>query len=158
MEIGEGVDMSSMAIIELCALSREQVAELQLLMRELAPDIMVSAEKLNNAAQAAGTHLFVAIGQDGHIVGCASLCELESPTGRKASVEDVVVLNDYRGRGISRALMEHVIAYASRELKDVELHLTSHPSRVAANALYRSLGFEKRDTNFYRMRIRENDN
>jgi hypothetical protein len=34
------------------------------------------------------------------------------------------------------------------------LDLTSSPSRVAANELYLKLGYEKRETNIYRMKLR----
>ena len=35
----------------------------------------------------------------------------------------------------------------------IDLHLTSMPSRVEANALYQALGFEQRDTNVYKMNL-----
>ena len=143
-----------MEIIEVYSLTEGQVSDLRQLMSELTPDITVSAEMLENVVNASGTHLFAAI-DDGHIVGCASLCVFDSPTGRKASVEDVVVLSSYRGKHIGKDLMEHVISYACRELKNVDLHLTSRPTRVAANALYQSLGFEKRETNCYKMKIQK---
>ena len=133
----------------------KSVSELIILMKELAPDLDVSAPMLHNAAESRGTHLFAAIDNGEHIVGCASLCVFDSPTGRKASVEDVVVLSSYRGQGLGKRLMGHLVEYARNNLGDIDLHLTSHPTRVAANALYQSLGFEKRDTNFYWMKIRQ---
>ena len=144
-----------MEIVELHSLSHHQVAEIQQLMKELAPDIKVSAEILERVVASHDTHLFAAFDNDSHIVGCATLCVFDSPTGRKASVEDVVVLSLYRGQGLGKRLMEHLIDYARENLGDMDLHLTSHPTRVAANALYQSLGFEKRNTNFYRMKIRK---
>lgn len=142
-----------MDIVELHSLSYDQVVTLLQLMKELAPEREVSTEMLENVVASANTHLFAALNNEGHIVGCASLCVFDSPTGRKASVEDVVVSSSTRGQGIGRGLMEFLIEFARRELGNVDLHLTSKPTRVAANALYRSLGFEKRDTNFYRMKI-----
>ena len=143
-----------MEIIEVYSLTEGQVSDLRQLMSELTPDITVSAEMLENVVNASGTHLFAAI-DDGHIVGCASLCVFDSPTGRKASVEDVVVLSSYRGNHIGKDLMEYLINYASRNLGDVDLHLTSRPTRVAANNLYRSLGFQQCETNVYKLKIRE---
>lgn len=35
----------------------------------------------------------------------------------------------------------------------IELELTSRPSNVTANAWYQKLGFEKRETNVYRMKL-----
>ena len=95
----------------------------------------------------------MAVGDDEHIIGCASLCVFHSPTGRKANIEDVVVGAGFRGQGIGRALMEHIIEFARRELAPVDLNLTSRPERVAANEMYRKLGFERRGTNVYRMRV-----
>lgn len=144
-----------MIIRELQVLTDGQKADLIRLIKELAPDIKVNAEVLERVVESPGTHLFAALDNEGHIIGCASLCVFESPTGRKASVEDVVVLSSCRGQHLGRDLMEHLIGYAHENLGDVDLHLTSHPTRVAANALYQSLGFEKRGTNFYRMKIRK---
>ena len=100
------------------------------------------------------THSFAAVEDDGHVFGCATLCVFDTSTGRKASVEDVVVNPECRGQHIGRKLMEHIIDFARRELGDVELHLTSNPRRVAANNLYRSVGFQQRETNVYNMEIK----
>ena len=142
----------AVTIHELKKLNASQASDLLSLMKELNAEIPVTRAMLANAAKASKTHLFVAL--DGkRIVGCASLCVFESPTGRKASVEDVVVTSAFRGQGIGRALMEHVIDYARRELLPVDLHLTSSPWRTEANELYQSLGFIQRDTNMYRLSL-----
>lgn len=140
-----------MKILELQTLTPSQTADLLDLMHELDPTIAVTGEMLEQAAEAPGTHLFAAVGDDGRILGCASLCVFDSPTGRKASVEDVVVSSRARRQGIGRALMDHIIGYALRELAPIDLHLTSRPERVAANEMYKRIGFEKRVTNVYRM-------
>ena len=46
------------------------------------------------------------------------------------------------------------LSFARRELGDVDLHLTSSSRRVAANNLYRSVGFQQRETNVYNLEIR----
>lgn len=141
-----------MTITELHALTPAQVSEVLALMRELDPEITVTEEMLLRAVEAPGTHFFAAV-DEACIVGCACLCVFDSPTGRKASVEDVVVGSACRGRGIGRALMEHIIDFARRELAPIDIHLTSRPHRTAANALYRSLGFVPRETNIYRLTL-----
>ena len=45
---------------------------------------------------------------------------------------------------IGRALMNEIIGFARRNLAPLDLHLTSRPERVAANGMYRKLGFERR--------------
>lgn len=142
-----------MRIAELTSLSEAQVLDILALMHELDPEISVTSAMLQRAVEAAGTHFFAALEDDGHVMGCASLCVFDSPTGRKASVEDVVVSSSCRGRGIGRQLVEAILDFARRELAPVEIHLTSRPHRVAANELYRSLGFQQKETNVYRLCI-----
>ena len=135
-------------------LTEAQMTDVQVLIKELVPGLSVSPEQLAALIATPGTHFFAAVEDDGHIVGCATLCVFDTPTGRKASVEDVVVNPACRGQHIGRKLMEHIIDFARRELGDVELHLTSNPKRVAANNLYRSVGFQQRETNVYNLEIK----
>lgn len=44
--------------------------------------------------------------------------------------------------------MKHLLAEAARMKVDC-IHLTSNPTREAANALYQKIGFEKKETNCY---------
>lgn len=141
-------------IVELKSLTESQALDVQAMMKELVPGLSVSVGRLVSIAEASGTHFFAAVVDDGHIVGCATLCVFDTPTGRKACVEDVVVNPACRGQHIGRKLMEHIIDFARRELGDVDLHLTSSPRRVAANNLYRSVGFQQRETNVYNLEIR----
>ena len=143
-----------MEIIEAKALTESQVLDIQDLIKELVHGLSASRERLTTLVAAPGTHFFAAVEDDGHVVGCATLCVFDTPTGRKACVEDVVVNPACRGQHIGRKLMEHIIDFARRELGDVDLHLTSSPRRVAANNLYRSVGFQQRETNVYNLEIR----
>jgi ribosomal protein S18 acetylase RimI-like enzyme len=86
---------------------------------------------------------------DDLIVGSLTLACYRIPTGLKAWIEDVVVDDSVRGRGVGAALNRAAIAEARRRgAKNVSL--TSRSSREAANRLYRRLGFEPYDTNLYR--------
>lgn len=60
----------------------------------------------------------------------------------------------YRGRGLGRMLVERALAFA-RECAPVTVMLTSRPSREAANALYRAVGFSLKQTNLYKLDINE---
>ena len=142
-----------MRYLELCTLTDSQIADLLGLMKELNPEIPVTALQQQRAVGAPGTRIFVAENDEKHIVGCVTLCVYESPTGRKASVEDVVVSSAYRGQGIGRTLLQRMIDFASTKLAPIDLHLTSMPSRVDANALYQALGFKQRETNVYAMSL-----
>ena len=143
-----------MDIIRLQSVTESQIQEILELMRELDPKICVTPAMIRQTVAAEGT-CFFALMDGAHIVGCASLCVFYSPTGRKAHVEDVVVLSSYRGQQLGRKLMEHLFDYARTELKEVDIYLTSRPQRVAANELYQSLGFRRKETNVYKLKIRE---
>ena len=140
-----------MNIIQLHTLTQEQIQDLLGLMKELNPEIDVTAEMLEAVAADPAARFFAAIGPDGHIVGTATLCISHSPTGRKGGIEDLVVSQACRGQGLGRQLMEHIIGYARTELSPIVLHLTSRPARVAANRLYRALGFQPYETNVYKL-------
>ena len=143
-----------MRYIELCTLTESQIDDLLGLMKELTAELTVTRQQQQRSVAAPGTRIFIAENDEKHIVGCATLCVFESPTGRKASVEDVVVLPAYRGQGIGRTLLERIINFARTKLAPIDLRLTSNPTRTEANALYQALGFEKRDTNVYKMEIK----
>lgn len=143
-----------MIIKELSSLSESQVKDVISLMGELTPGIVVTREMLLRAVDSATSHFFAILEEDDRIIGCATLCVFDSPTGRKASVEDVVVSSSYRGQRLGKLLMERVIEFAKTELHNVEIHLTSRPHRVAANQLYQQLGFQKKETNVYVMKVR----
>lgn len=121
----------------------------------LLPQLSSGAEPLTAATaerlRAAGTHLFVATKGEA-VAGMATLVGACTPTGRKWWVEDVVVDAAHRGAGVGRALVQHLVAYA-RSHGGGQLQLTSRPERVAANALYRSLGFAQKQTNVYAMQL-----
>ena len=96
--------------------------------------------------------ILVARDEGGAIVGVATLVAFPIPTGARAWVEDVVVDESARGRGVGAALLAAAVARA-RAGGCRTVDLTSRPSREAANRLYARAGFEKRDTNVYRLTL-----
>lgn len=85
----------------------------------------------------------------GRIIGSLTLAVFRIPTGVRAWIEDVVVDNTYRGRGIGEALTRAALERARQEgARTVDL--TSRPTREAANRLYQRVGFKLRQTNLYR--------
>lgn len=99
------------------------------------------------------SHIFVARDGSGQIAGMATVCCFTIPTGRHATIEDVVVLPEFRGIGIGRRLVEEVLAYLKASGYGYKVGLTSRPSRMEANALYRSMGFRQKETNVYTMDV-----
>jgi ribosomal protein S18 acetylase RimI-like enzyme len=99
------------------------------------------------------TFFFIAEPDDKEIAGILTLVVYLIPTGTKFWIEDVVVDESYRGQGIGKGLVLHAVEVAkSMGAKSVDL--TSRPFRIAANQLYRDLGFELRETNVYRYPVR----
>ena len=88
--------------------------------------------------------------RDGEIVGSMTLALFRIPTGLRAWIEDVVVDESARRRGVGGALNREAIARATQAgARTVDL--TSGPKRQAARDLYATLGFEPRDTTVYRL-------
>ena len=86
---------------------------------------------------------------DGEILGALTLVVFRIPTGIRAWIEDVVVDDRARGKGVGELLNRFALDLArTKGAKTVEL--TSRPSREAANRLYRRIGFVPRETNVYR--------
>ena len=139
----------TMQIVELKEVTAQQIGDLKGLMKEFSERVTMTEEALLNVLKDDNSHLF-ALMAEGVVVGCATLCVFHSPMGRKASVEDVVVSSICRGRHWGRTLMERMLEEAQK-LAPIEVQLTSKPKRVAANALYQSLGFQRKETNCYRL-------
>ncbi len=110
---------------------------------------MLSAAEIQGLVRSEASHLLLARDDDGSILGSMTLVVFVIPTGVRAWIEDVVVDEAARGRGVGEALNRQALALAD-ELGARTVDLTSRPSRVAANALYKKLGFEERETNIYR--------
>ena len=136
---------------EITELTPALAQDLLLLMQQLSPQKTITEEMLRVVVESPESHLY-AILDEGRAIACATLCVYHSPTGCKASVEDVIVLSACRGKHLGEYLMQRVIA-AARAWAPIDLHLTSRPSRGAANALYRKLGFLLRETNPYSMTL-----
>ena len=132
---------------ELITYTDSDFADLAVLMRELSGNIVFTRESLERMLADDNSHLYV-IREGGRIVACACLCIFHQPFSTDATIESVVALSSMRGRGLGRKLMEHLLAEAARMNVDC-IHLTSKPQREAANALYRKLGFERKETNCY---------
>lgn len=140
-----------MEIQELHNYTQAQFEDLKQLIAELSDRVNLTQTDLMLVLKDSNSHLYVILESE-HIIGCATLCVFHSPTGTKASIEDVVVSSAYRGQHLGKQLMEYVLEQA-QAYAPIELHLTSNPMRVAANKLYQSLGFQKKETNCYQMAI-----
>jgi ribosomal protein S18 acetylase RimI-like enzyme len=111
----------------------------------------VTRDRIERVLAHAGTSVIVAR-VDGQIVGSATLVRLLTLVGQFGHVEEVVVDESARGQGIGTALLAALIDLARHDGLDF-VELTSRSAREAANRLYRSIGFERRETNVYRLML-----
>jgi ribosomal protein S18 acetylase RimI-like enzyme len=113
-----------------------------------------SEVELGEVVASPATDLFIALADDGTIVGISTLAVFRIPTGLRAWIEDVVVDDSARRTGVGDALTQAMLDRA-RERGCITVDLTSRPSRDAANNLYQKAGFTLRETNVYRFDLRE---
>jgi GNAT superfamily N-acetyltransferase len=124
------------------------------LLPQLNPKLAIPTNKKLRAllADPATTLLLAREGET--IVGTATLIVYTTPAWRKARIEDVVVDERARGRGVGEALIKECLEKA-RRLGVQVIELQSAPYREVANRLYPRLGFELRKTNVYRLSLDE---
>lgn len=130
---------------QLSELTPADEADLKRLVGQLAPDAATDFSALRSSIRGGTTSVFV-LRRRSRIVASAAAVRFSTPTGRHCRIEDVVVDERMRGRGLGRKVMEKTLA-ALKAMDVRHVELTSRPSRVAAQALYRSLGFTQRKTN-----------
>jgi ribosomal protein S18 acetylase RimI-like enzyme len=141
--------MADITIEEVTAFSDELADTIERLLPGLSSTAVYDVEIVKAIVASDATHLYLAR-LDGRVVGAASLVVYPIPTGIRAHVDDVVVDESARGHGISRLLLNHLIAEANGRFRARTIDLTSRPDREAANHLYRTSGFVQRNTNVYR--------
>ncbi|MGQ0431615.1 MAG: GNAT family N-acetyltransferase [Microthrixaceae bacterium] len=107
--------------------------------------------RIESVLQNPATRVIVA-SMDDRIVGMALLCICTTLTGQFGMVEEVAVDRSARGNHVGVHLMVRLLEVADQLHLDF-VELTSRSSREVANGLYRSLGFELRETNVYRHRL-----
>jgi GNAT superfamily N-acetyltransferase len=120
---------------------REQV---QNLLKLLSEDALVTSED-------APTYVAE---RDGRVVGTVTVCVFRTLTGPKAYLDHLVVAPDSRRRCIGRALVEYAIEKA-RAAGASRIDLTANSEKHSGRVLYRSLGFQKRDTASFRLNLTE---
>jgi len=143
-------DRAAVRVEEATAVSSELVAAIARLVGQLSASAQPpSADAVAAIVASPASRLLLARERDGRVVGMLTIVLFPIPTGIRAWIEDVVVDQDARGRGVgallTRAALELAVAHGARTVD-----LTSRPDREAANRLYARLGFEQRQTNVYR--------
>ena len=145
-----------MYIEKVSEVTEELYEALQRLVPQLgAHKIPPTREELKKLVGSESSILLVAREANEHspIAGILCLTIYRVPTGLRSIIEDVIVDETMRRRGIGEALVRQAIDLA-RETGADGVTLTSNPLREAANQLYQSMGFQLRQTNpyFYRLK------
>lgn len=128
----------------------------RLLLQLTDSNLEFSDDTLRLIIESPNSHLLVAT-EDDELVGMLTIGTYVSPSGKKAWIEDVVVDEIYRGKGIAKKMVSYAIDWTRRQ--DIpQLMLTSNPKRVVANQLYAQMSFQRKETNVYRMNPIEENN
>ena len=130
----------------------KELGEINSLLSQLSKDITpldsnFLVEKLSNPS-----FYLLSVKEENEIIAMASLSISDILSCKKAFIEDVVVHQDHRGKGFGKDLIKYIIELAT-SLNIDKVELTSRPERMEANLLYQKLGFQKRDTNYYQLKI-----
>ena len=145
-----------MKIVEVTTVTPEIVESISRLIPQLSTSAPIpTARHLENLLATSTSHLLIARdpNQNDRIVGTLTLVLYRIPTGIRAWIEDVVVDESARRRGVGELLCRAAIERA-RSAGARNVDLTSRSARKAANRLYQRLGFSLRETNLYRLEER----
>ena len=123
---------------------------LDALMNELSATSFCNEKLLSYALNDANVHMFV-IRNVGQTVATGTLCLKHTLGFAIADIESVVVSYKCRGRGYGKELMTAIVE-AAKKMNLHHIQLTSYPARVAANQPYQKFGFERYETNCYRLK------
>lgn len=136
---------------ELTTYHAQDLSDLDALMHELSATSFCNEELLQTALNDANVHVYV-IREEGRIVATGTLCIKHTLEFAITDIESVVVGSRCRGRGYGKELMGAMVE-AAKSFKAHHIQLTSNPARVAANRLYQEMGFERYETNCYKMKL-----
>ena len=146
--------------VEFGAATREDLPQLVALLgvlfaqeAEFVPDDTKQTRALEKILSDASVGRIHVAREGGKVVAMASLLYSISTAegGLSASFEDLVVLPGYRGKGIGKSLLRHVIAEARKE-GVLRLTLLTDRQNERAQALYRKVGFA--DSSMKAMRLK----
>lgn len=142
-----------MKITRMTSCTDIEFRQIEVLVGVLSSSCKANRDVIDEVLAKADSHLFVARDADGRIVGMTTMCCFTIPTGRHATIEDVVVLPECQGMGLGRKLVQYALQYLKNSGLSYKVGLTSKPTRIAANALYRSMGFKPKETNVYTLDV-----
>ena len=128
----------------------EVYAALERLLPQLNSQLAIpTIERLRAIVADSAVSLLVAR-DDGQIVGTTTVIVYTTPFWIKARLDEVVVDEAARGKGVGEALVKASLDLARKKGVEV-VELQSGLQREAAQRLYVRMGFKLRETNVYRI-------
>ncbi|MCG2461414.1 GNAT family N-acetyltransferase [Flavobacteriaceae bacterium F89] len=124
---------------------QQQVTELY---KQLSTDIVQLS--LKEILEEKDNMALVVCKEENQVVGIAMMAMYKVISGHKGMIEDVVVDQSHRGKGIGRKLMEKLLEEGRNRSLD-EILLFSGHHRTPAITLYKSLGFQLKNSGLYRL-------
>jgi ribosomal protein S18 acetylase RimI-like enzyme len=107
-------------------------------------------EDMQEMLDSSNTNILVAREEkEQKIVAMITVFVYRTPYLRKSYLDEFIVDELYRGRGIGSTLFKKALDLA-RDKGAAYVDFTSSPDKIASNSLYEKLGFKKRNTNVYR--------
>ncbi len=82
------------------------------------------------------------------LVGMGWIFPRQTMLRKQAVIEDMIVEEGMRGKGYGKEIVLALIKWARKNKIEV-IELTSNPKRIAANELYKNVGFKLHPTNHY---------
>jgi len=125
-------------------------AALSRLLPQLNPQLPVPTMERLRAIMADPAVTLLLARDDEQIVGTTTVIVYSTPFWIKARLDEVVVDESARGRGVGAALVQASLDLAREKGAEV-VELQSGVHRKEANRLYPRMGFKLRETNVYRI-------
>src|SRR6266568_6693685 len=132
----------------------EILASLARLLPQLNPTLPVAdMDRLERLISDPDVTLLVAREGD-EIIGTTTVIVYTTPFWIKARLDEVVVDQSARGKGVGEAIVHACLDVArERGAQVAELQSGRGAARAVANRLYRRMGFQLRDSNLYRINL-----
>lgn len=134
-------------------IDEKMMEQVGLLLRKLDPSAPETTPERWERLLADDSFILFVAEEDGKVTGMLTLTCCATLSRDKYWIEDVIVDESQRGKGIGRALVKAAVSQVREKGFKDTIYLTSNPSRVSARALYRSEGFEGYDTGVFRMKL-----
>jgi ribosomal protein S18 acetylase RimI-like enzyme len=145
------LDMSVMGVEEA---SDSAVEDINLLLPQVRSDPSQHQGSLADLKNILGDDLtsMIVAKDEQRIIGMATIHIVNNMGKRIAHIDDVVISEGYRRRGIGKKIVGELLDIAKARGVS-QLRLTSRSARIAANRMYQQMGFKIGNTNVFYMNL-----